>query len=341
VQRVLQMIGSRVIKTGVAIFLTAWICELLNWPPVFAVITAIVTLEPTVSESIKKGIIRFPASAIGSAYAVIFIALFGNSPITYTLAAILTIATCFRLKLHAGLLVATLTSVAMVEVIHSNYLIAFFIRLGTTTVGLLVSTAVNMFVLPPDYTKEIIRNIREISKQTGNTMEKIMKSLLNEDDPAQSQSDIEQLDKKIIQTEKLIEFQRDESKYHPLVGSEKDAFHLAEQKLKSLQLIQYHMTNLMNMPPQVFLLSTEKQKVIQHAAGLLVKDLRNNAKYNEEKHREEELQLRKLFWEGNVSAGKNVEYATGFPPDLIILYELLSIFILAESFHQQKPNVEP
>src|SRR5690625_1948954 len=172
-KRVLQIVGSRVIKTGVAIFLTAWICELLNWPPVFAVITAIVTLEPTVSESIKKGIIRFPASAIGSAYAVIFIALFGNSPITYTLAAILTIATCFRLKLHAGLLVATLTSVAMVEVIHSNYLIAFFIRLGTTTVGLLVSTAVNMFVLPPDYTKEIIRNIREISKQTGNTMEKI------------------------------------------------------------------------------------------------------------------------------------------------------------------------
>jgi uncharacterized membrane protein YgaE (UPF0421/DUF939 family) len=308
----------------------------LNWPPVFAVITAIVTLEPTVSDSIKKGIIRFPASAIGSAYAVIFIALFGNSPITYTLAAVLTIATCFRLKLHAGLLVATLTSVAMVEVIHDNYLISFFIRLGTTTVGLLVSTAVNMFVLPPDYTKEIVQNIREVSKQTGTTMEKIMKSLLNEDDPAQNQVGIDQLDKKIIQTEKLIEFQREESKYHPLVGSERDAFHLAEQKLKSLRLIQYHLTNLMNMPPQMFLLSTEKQKVIQHAAEFLVKDLRNNLEYSEEKHKEEELQLRKLFWEGNVSAGKDVEYTTGFPPDLIVLYELLSIYNLAESFHRKE-----
>lgn len=55
--------GSRVFKTAIAIFITAWVCELLNWPPVFAVITAIVTLEPTVYDSIKKGIVRFPASA--------------------------------------------------------------------------------------------------------------------------------------------------------------------------------------------------------------------------------------------------------------------------------------
>jgi uncharacterized membrane protein YgaE (UPF0421/DUF939 family) len=331
-----QIVGSRVIKTGIAIFLTAWICELLNWPPVFAVITAIVTLEPTVSDSIRKGIIRFPASAIGSAYAVIFIALFGNSPITYTLAAVLTIATCFRLKLHAGLLVATLTSVAMVEVIHSNYFISFIIRLGTTTVGLLVSTAVNMFVLPPDYTKEIIQNIRDVSKQTGNTMEKILQSLLNEDDPAANQPGIDKLDKKIMKTEKLIQFQREESKYHPLAGSDKDKFQLAEQKLNSLRMIQYHLMNLMNMPAQTFLLSTEKQKIIQRAAALLIHDLRNNAGYSEEAHREQELQLRRLFWEGNVSAGKETEYPTGFPPDLIVLYELLSIFTLAEIYHRQE-----
>src|SRR5690625_6201817 len=114
--------GSRIVKTAVAIFLTAFICNLIGWPPVFAVITAIVTLEPTVADSVKKGIVRFPASAIGSFYAVLFIALFGNSPITYTLAATLTIITCYRLKLHAGLLVATITAVAMIEVIYDNYL---------------------------------------------------------------------------------------------------------------------------------------------------------------------------------------------------------------------------
>src|SRR5690625_4862712 len=88
--------------------------------------------------------VRFPASAIGSFYAVLFIALFGNSPITYTLAASLTIITCFRLRLHAGLLVATITAVAMIEVVYDNYFMSFLIRLGTTTIGIVVSTLVNM-----------------------------------------------------------------------------------------------------------------------------------------------------------------------------------------------------
>src|SRR5699024_5150848 len=120
--------GNRIVKTAVAVFLTALVCHLIGWPPVFAVITAIVTLEPTVSDSIKKGIIRFPASAIGSFYAVLFISIFGNSPITYTLAASLTIITCYRLNLHAGLLVATITAVAMIEVVYDNFLLSFFIR---------------------------------------------------------------------------------------------------------------------------------------------------------------------------------------------------------------------
>src|SRR5699024_8016585 len=90
VMKLFKLAGSRIVKTCVSIFITAWICILLDWPPVFAVITAIVTIEPTVSDSIKKGIVRFPASAIGSAYAVLFISLFGNSPLTYTLAAVFT-----------------------------------------------------------------------------------------------------------------------------------------------------------------------------------------------------------------------------------------------------------
>ena len=136
----MKFLGNRIVKTAVAVFITAFVCNMIGWPPVFAVITAIVTLEPTVTDSIKKGMVRFPASAIGSFYAVLFISLFGNSAITYTLAATLTILTCYRLKLHAGLLVATITAVAMVEVVYDNYLLSFFIRLGTTTIGLVVST---------------------------------------------------------------------------------------------------------------------------------------------------------------------------------------------------------
>ncbi len=172
--KVFDFLGVRTIKTGVAIFLTALICQLLGLPPVFAVITAIVTLEPTVSDSIKKGLVRFPASAIGSAYAVLFIALFGNSPITYTLAAVFTIITSYKLKLHAGLLVATITAVAMIEVVYDNYFLSFLTRLGTTSIGLIVSTVVNMFILPPNYIKEINDNINKLYKNIGEVIQSIV-----------------------------------------------------------------------------------------------------------------------------------------------------------------------
>src|SRR5699024_2584135 len=138
--------GHRIIKTTVSAFVTAFICVQLNWPPVFAVITAIVTLEPSIKDSIKKGLVRFPAPAIGSFYAVLFISLFGYSPLTYTLAASLTILTCYHLRLNTGLLVAIITAVAMVEVVYDNYWMSVLLSLGTTTAGIGLSILVKMSI---------------------------------------------------------------------------------------------------------------------------------------------------------------------------------------------------
>ena len=328
--------GGRVVKTGVAIFLTAWICELLHWPPVFAVITAIVTIEPTVSDSIKKGVIRFPASAIGSAYAVFFISLFGNSPITYTLAAVFTIATCFKLKLHAGLLVATLTSVAMVEVIHGNYLVSFFIRLGTTTTGLLVSTLVNMFILPPDYTKEIVKNVQTIGKKTGITIAKVFRDILenkHEEDAADRKM-IAGLDRRIHQTEVLIRFQKDETKYHPLVGNDKYLFVHAQDQLEKLRLINYHLDNLINTSLKTISWTKEEREIILKAVNELADSMINAKHYETDKHQQQFRLLTELFWEDNEEITKNNDqHPTHFPPELIIMYELLSIYNLVTRFY--------
>lgn len=331
-----KFIGNRVVKTAIAIFITAWICEQLNWPPVFAVITAIVTIEPTVSDSIKKGIVRFPASAIGSAYAVIFISLFGNAPITYTLAAFFTILTCFRLRLHAGLLVATLTSVAMVEVIHSNLFISFLIRLGTTSVGLIVSTTVNMFVFPPDYTKEISLNIRTLSKKTGILIEKVFQDILEgqHEDDILDKSLVRRLNNSLLRTERLVEFQKDESKYHPLVGSEKEKFQEIQSKLTTLRLLHYHLDNLIQMPLKSISWTNVERELLLEAISKLSYSLRRPASYSKREHDKQKNHLMKLFWEDNREVLENDnQNLTYFPPELIILYELLSIYNQVDNFY--------
>nr|MCG0057218.1 aromatic acid exporter family protein [Escherichia coli] len=76
--------------------------------------------EPTAADSIKKAFIRFPASAIGAAFAMLYTFLLGVTPLTYMLVAVSTIISCSKLRLHAGTLVATLTGVAMLTIVHDH-----------------------------------------------------------------------------------------------------------------------------------------------------------------------------------------------------------------------------
>ncbi len=328
--------GSRILKTGIAIFLTAVICEWLNWPPVFAVITAIVTIEPTVSDSIKKGLVRFPASAIGSGFAVLFITLFGNTPITYTLAAVFTIIVCYKFKLHAGLLVATLTAVAMVEVIHSNYLIAFFIRLGTTSIGLLVSTAVNMLVFPPNYKKVILENIQNIGERAGSILEQAFRTILYDEhnNTKEELKIIQQLTKEIQNTDTLINFQRDESNLYPWVRGNKEELLMAERQLFFLHNLEHHLTTLLLIPAHSISWTAKERGMIMDAVKELVNDLQHPAAYDSNKH---QLQLKKItdfFWEDKETIAKNTEaHPTKFPPEFIILYELVTIYNLVDKFY--------
>ncbi len=327
--------GSRIAKTGIAIFLTAVICEWFGWPPVFAVITAIVTIEPTVSDSIKKGLVRFPASAIGSAFAVLFITLFGNSPITYTLAAVATILACYKLNLHAGLLVATLTSVAMVEVIHDHILVSFFIRLGTTTIGLLVSTAVNMLVFPPNYRKDILTSIHSISERAGTMLEQTFQTILFDSDASRQEEKliVKELITEIRKTEKLIHFQRDESSLYPWVREREAELQMAEKQLLFLHNLEFHLDALFYIPLHHLTWTTSEREIIMNAVKELANDLKHSIDYNHEKHQHQLQNITELFWENSKGlTASDAMRPTEFPPEFTILYELITIYDLVDKF---------
>ncbi|PWU69318.1 FUSC family protein [Gracilibacillus dipsosauri] len=327
-----RILGRRIIKTALAVFFTSVICEWLEWPPVFAVITAIVSIEPTVGESIRKGIVRFPASAIGSFYAVLFIYFFENSPITYTLAAFFTIITCYKLGLHAGLLVATLTSVAMVEVIHANLFISFVIRLGTTTVGLLVSTIVNMFILPPNYTKRISMDLHQLLKGTGETLELIVDPLMKNDRNQQKKERIlsrfDQMKRSLDKTERLLHYQADEAKYHRLKESTKKLFDQEQKNLTKIRLIHYHIGNLINTPIQSICWSEKECQDIFHLVHSLADYMRHPDHYKASIYRKQVKLLMDQFWASKKPT--NDMNTNLFTPEIIVLYELLSIFNLTE-----------
>jgi len=246
--RIKTFAGGRVVKTGIGVFVTALICHSFNFNPIFAVITAIVTIEPTASDSIKKGLVRFPSAVIGAGYSMIFAALFGDQAITYTLAAIFTIVTCHKFKLEAGILVATLTAVNMIPITHDHYLSAFVERLGTTTIGLTVSTLVNILILPPHYTGVITKNTTNLFDKLGSLLLQLTNDLLHK---RRNKNTIEQFNflmKDLEKTEQLCQYQREEWKYHRHTKQELREFHYEHKKLIVLRQMLYHIGNLMYVP---------------------------------------------------------------------------------------------
>ncbi|MFB5661145.1 aromatic acid exporter family protein [Alteribacillus sp. HJP-4] len=177
-----KFLGGRIVKTGIAVFLTALICQQADLPVAFAVITAIVTLEPTAADSIKKGMQRFPASLIGAGLAVTSVYFLGHNAMAYAVATVFTIYICHLLRLEAGMLVATLTAVAMMPGTNEAFLLAFLERAGTTTIGLVISTLVNLTIIPPHFSEMIASRNKQFFLHTADVLEKRSRELFTKDE---------------------------------------------------------------------------------------------------------------------------------------------------------------
>lgn len=207
--------GKRIIKTAIAVFITAWVCQQLGWPVIFAVITAIVTIEPTLSSSIKKGMIRLPAAAMGAAFALFFDYLFGQIPLTYALSAALTIYICHLFRWHDAMIVATLTAVAMIPITDGHFLEAFFTRIGTTSIGIIISSIVNFVVWPPDFSNHIETSCQRLSAQSQKLFQEVSAGQLRElSNRKQLKQRLSVMMKELNKTHELINHQKQGYRYH-------------------------------------------------------------------------------------------------------------------------------
>ncbi|MBF7016691.1 FUSC family protein [Staphylococcus durrellii] len=245
-----RLVGARTIKTGLATFLTALFCMLLNLTPIFAILTAVVTIEPTAKASLKKGYKRLPATVIGALFAVIFTYVFGDqSPLSYAFAATLTILVCTKLNLHAGTTVATLTAVAMIPGIHEAYIFNFFSRLLTAVIGLGTAALVNFIILPPKYYDQLEKLLHDTEEKMYSLYSQRMQELLLSQ--FKSDTSIKKYNKLIESTQKiesLLSFQSDELSYHRYGEEEWMKFRKFQTLASTDRLFISHLSNIIYLP---------------------------------------------------------------------------------------------
>ncbi|WP_377887297.1 aromatic acid exporter family protein [Alkalihalobacillus sp. R86527] len=320
-QKLFKFVGGRILKTGLAAFITAWICDALGLPVLFAVITAIVTVEPTASDSIKKGIVRFPAAAIGAGFAMVFESFLHQSPFTYALAATLTLIACHKLHLDSGMLVATLTAVAMIPDTTGDYMTSFVFRLSTTLIGILVSTAVNYFVMPPKFYPMINQSVEGLYHSAGDLLDQIMRDLPH----ARKQNLVYQrVSRELERTYKLIEYQREEWKYRRHSMQEVRSFSVVLKKLEYLQKILYHLGNMLYVDTKKGFQEEGYDTIIQ--AGCSISNaFHNPTNQTREEHLAKIEQLDQLFHELDDTRTTSSTSRHHFDDKMIIIFELLSL----------------
>lgn len=266
-----NILGGRLAKSFIASLITAYICQFLNWPPLFAVMTSVISIENTSSDSFKKGLVRFPASAIGAAIAMSLEAFLGQSALAYTLAATLTLFVCTQLKLYDGLVVAVLTAVAMLPVTYGNYLDSFFIRLGTTFTGIAVAIIINYLVLPPNYYSKIQERSDKILRESARWLE----LFFTEELPAKARLRMayQKQAKELDLTFKLAHFQRSEWRYH-WKGKEKiKRLNRTHRFLEIVQALQHELADLIYFSCRPSLFSGTDLEIIRAYGVELVRSI--------------------------------------------------------------------
>lgn len=320
-QKLFKFVGGRILKTGLAAFITAWICDALGLPVLFAVITAIVTVEPTASDSIKKGIVRFPAAAIGAGFAMVFESVLHQSPFTYALAATFTLIACHKLHLDSGMLVATLTAVAMIPDVTGDSMTSFVLRLSTTLIGIVVSTAVNYFVMPPKFHPMINQSVESLYHSAGDLLDQIMKDLPH----ARKQNLVYQrLSRELERTYKLIEYQREEWKYRRHSMQEVRSFSVLLKKLEYLQKILYHLGNMLFVDTEKGF-KEEDYDIIIKAGCSISNAFHDPTNQTSEEHLQTIEKLDQLFHELDDIRTTSPKSRHHFGDKMIIIFELLSL----------------
>lgn len=260
-----NLVGARTLKTGLATFLTALFCLSLDLNPIFAILSAVVTIEPTVKASIRKGYKRLPATVIGAFIAVVCTYFLGDdSALTYGLTATLTILLCIRLNLHVGITVATLTALAMIPDIHEDYYFNFFSRLLTAFIGLGTAGLVNFIIMPPKYYDQIDVLIEKTERDIYHLFDTRMKELvIGLFHSKKSDQAVQKLHVLNARIEELLGYQKDELNYHKSRSQSDEWLRLRRltNRAHENRLMITHLSNIIYLPNDTMMIFTDEEKI--------------------------------------------------------------------------------
>jgi uncharacterized membrane protein YgaE (UPF0421/DUF939 family) len=108
--------GARVLKTGIAVTLSLYICMWLKFDgPVIAAVAAIFAVQPSIYRSWRSLLEQLQSNTLGAAIAMLAGSFFSKEPIAIGLVCILVIILCLKLKMEQSVSLTLVTVIAVME----------------------------------------------------------------------------------------------------------------------------------------------------------------------------------------------------------------------------------
>ncbi|WAA08783.1 aromatic acid exporter family protein [Fervidibacillus albus] len=151
-------------KTGMAIVLALFLAELLKLPsPVFAAISAIFAIQPSIYRSYLTIIEQIQGNVIGAIIAIVFVLLFGNHFLIVGLAAVVLITIHLKLRIDKTIPLSLVTLIVIMETRNNEFITFSIIRFSTIMLGIFSAFFINLILYPPKYETKLYTSISDIT----------------------------------------------------------------------------------------------------------------------------------------------------------------------------------
>jgi len=156
--------GARVLKTGLAVTVASAICLYFNIPVIFAALSAVINIKPSVVQSWKNALEQVAVHLLGVVLAFGIGLTLGANPLTMGLATIIVIWLCGRLGWMGGAVMGVLAALFILTSSHGEFVSHAVARTQSIFIGLVVALAVNYLILPPRYGQKLRVTLRTLAE---------------------------------------------------------------------------------------------------------------------------------------------------------------------------------
>lgn len=203
-------IGLRTIKTGIAVMLSVVVAQILNLEyPFFIAMTALISMDKTMGNSLKMGRNRVVGTFFGACIGVILSYIDRGNPILCGLGMICLIQLCNVTKLKGSITIGGIVMMAIMVHTDKTPLFYGFHRTFDTLIGATLSFLVNALIFPYSTVKRLDETTLKLWEESDVCIEAIKRhELVNLDEMKNQLQEIE-VELMLYHNEVLLHKKRD------------------------------------------------------------------------------------------------------------------------------------